>query len=142
MKNEYIISRIKSAIFGNKVAIQENLYYDTYKSLGDFSPDDLVNKRALLGAGVVPPVFVTIPSGTAGATFAITAPDLLLLANLIFPFSMNVFVKSTPTGQISMTDNTQITKNAVQNTSDSSIASVTIYLDGSQLTNDIILKFF
>lgn len=46
MKNESIISRIISAINGNKVAVRENLFYDATKGLLDFEPDDLINLRA------------------------------------------------------------------------------------------------
>lgn len=48
MKNERIISRIISAIKGDKVAVRENLFYDTTKGLLDFAPDDLINLRTAL----------------------------------------------------------------------------------------------
>ncbi len=46
MRNERVISRIISAIFGDKVAVRENLFYDTVKGALDFADDDLINKRA------------------------------------------------------------------------------------------------
>jgi len=52
MKNESVISRIISAIFGSKIAVRENLYYDTTKGTLDFADDDLPNWRAVLA--VVP----------------------------------------------------------------------------------------
>lgn len=64
MKNESVVSRIISAIKGAKVAVRENLFYDTPKSLIDFADDDLINKRALSGAGVIiPPDPVDIVAG-------------------------------------------------------------------------------
>jgi len=65
MKNEGVISRIISAITGNKIAVRENLYYDTIKGTVDFALDDLINLRtahALLN-GV--PFQAVIPAGTA-----------------------------------------------------------------------------
>lgn len=62
MKNESVVSRIISAIKGNKVAIRENLFYDTVKGNLDFAADDLINKRcalAILAGGGVDPVPIT-----------------------------------------------------------------------------------
>jgi hypothetical protein len=47
MKNESVISRIVSAIKGNKIAVRENLFYNTYKSSVDFADDDIPNWRAV-----------------------------------------------------------------------------------------------
>lgn len=58
MKNESVTSRIISAIKGNKVAIRENLFYDTVKGNLDFADDDLINKRtavALISGGGITP---------------------------------------------------------------------------------------
>lgn len=58
MKNESVISRIISAIKGDKVAVRENLFYDTLKGNLDFAPDDLINLRCALailaGGGIAP----------------------------------------------------------------------------------------
>lgn len=48
MKHESLINRIASAITGNKIAVVENLFYDTLKGNLDFAPDDIPNVRAVL----------------------------------------------------------------------------------------------
>jgi hypothetical protein len=63
MKNEIIVSRIISAIFGNKVPIRENLFYDTMKGSLDFADDDVPNWRAVKAAATVGPVPTTITAG-------------------------------------------------------------------------------
>jgi hypothetical protein len=50
MKHESVISRIISAIKGNKIAVRENLFYDTLKGNLDFGLDDVPNMRAVLSA--------------------------------------------------------------------------------------------
>lgn len=65
MKNESVISRIISAIKGNKIAVRENLFYDSFKGSVDFALDDVPNWRAVLSASpIVPPATVNIISGT------------------------------------------------------------------------------
>lgn len=67
MKNETVISRIISAIFGEKIAIRENLYYDTIKGDIDFANDDIPNVRAVkayLTSGGIPPTIIV--AGTTG----------------------------------------------------------------------------
>lgn len=72
MKNESVISRIISAIKGDKVAVRENLFYDTLKGNLDFAPDDLINLRCALailaGGGIVP---VPIIAGTTATPLII-----------------------------------------------------------------------
>jgi hypothetical protein len=64
MKNEISVSRIISAIFGNKVAVRENLFYDTLKGTVDFADDDLVNKRYVdSSTGGIPPSPTVIVAG-------------------------------------------------------------------------------
>lgn len=46
MKHEGAFSRIISVIKNVKVAIRENLFYDSVKTLIDFADDDLINLRA------------------------------------------------------------------------------------------------
>lgn len=62
MKHEGAFNRIISVIFGDKVAVRENLFYNTFKGSLDFAPDDLPNWRAVLA--VVP----------GGGETAITTP--------------------------------------------------------------------
>jgi hypothetical protein len=65
MKNESVISRIISAIKGNKVAVRENLFYDTVKGMLDFAPDDIPNWRAVNSVvPVAPPAPTPIVAGT------------------------------------------------------------------------------
>lgn len=72
MKNESVVSRIISAIKGARVAVRENLFYDTPKSLIDFADDDLINKRALSGAGIIiPPDPVVITAGVTATPLAV-----------------------------------------------------------------------
>jgi hypothetical protein len=72
MKNESVISRIISAIKGNKVAIRENLFYDTVKGTVDFDDDDLVNKRYVdSSTGGIPPNPTVIVAGTTATPLVI-----------------------------------------------------------------------
>lgn len=88
MKNESVISRIISAIKGSKVAIRENLFYDTAKRLLDFAPDDLINLRAAqalisgvnqtvitAGVTVTPLVIAYIETPVPGYTLIRTADN-------------------------------------------------------------------
>lgn len=52
MKHESVISRIISAIFGGKIAVRENLFYDTFKAAIDFLDDDIPNWRAVKAVAV------------------------------------------------------------------------------------------
>lgn len=66
MKNESVISRIISAIKGDKVAVRENLFYDTVKGNLDFEDDDLINKRtveAIISGGTLQ-ITTNIVAGT------------------------------------------------------------------------------
>ena len=72
MKHESVISRIISAIKGNKVAIRENLFYDAIKGTTDFADDDLPNWRsvkAIISSGGGVPV--TITAGVTGTPLTI-----------------------------------------------------------------------
>jgi hypothetical protein len=67
MKNESVISRIISAIKGNRIAIRENLFYDAYKSTIDFADDDLPNWRAVKAEiGNINQITTPITSGVTG----------------------------------------------------------------------------
>lgn len=46
MKHEGVFSRLISSIFGNKIAVRENLFYNTFKGNLDFTDDDIPNWRA------------------------------------------------------------------------------------------------
>lgn len=54
MKHEGVFSRMISAIFGNKIAIRENLFYDTFKGNLDFDDDDVPNWRAVKSITGIP----------------------------------------------------------------------------------------
>lgn len=74
MRGEYAISRIISAIFSNKVAVRENLFYDTVKGDLDFADDDLINKRCLLALIPDPDSQIITPiiGGTTGNPITVT----------------------------------------------------------------------
>lgn len=64
MKHESLVNRIASAIFSQKIAVRENLFYDAFKGSLDFADDDIPNWRAvqaIVGGGGSP---VAIPIGT------------------------------------------------------------------------------
>jgi hypothetical protein len=72
MKNEIIVARIVSAIFGNKIPIRENLFYDKFKGTVDFADDDLVNKRYVdSSTGGIPPNPTVIVAGTTATPLVI-----------------------------------------------------------------------
>lgn len=66
MKNESVISRIISAIKGNKIAVRENLFYDTVKGIVDFGLDDLITLRVLQSSAgqIVRKAFTTTNTST------------------------------------------------------------------------------
>lgn len=67
MRHEPLVNRILSKIAGVKIAIRENLFYETFKGLLDFAPDDLINLRAaqaLLGS-VSTPTRLNFQTGTS-----------------------------------------------------------------------------
>lgn len=100
MRHESVISRIISAIRGGKVAVRENLFYDTVKGNLDFADDDLVNKRTVAGmiaAGgiVIPPT--DIVAGTTDTPLVIPYADtenpgytLVRLSDNSFDWNTNV----------------------------------------------------
>lgn len=90
MKYEVIISRIISAITGDKVAVRENLFYDSFKGAVDFTDDDLVNKRyvdsivpgggvapvpSIITAGVTPTPLVVAYNATTSPIYSLKRPD-------------------------------------------------------------------
>ncbi len=75
MKNESVISRIISAIKNAKVAVRENLFYDTFKGAIDFADDDLINKRtvaAMIAGGGLPATIITAGVDGTPTTVAYT----------------------------------------------------------------------
>lgn len=60
-----VLTRIISKLVGQKVAIRENLYYETVKGNLDFALDDLINLRcAQVIAGGPQPVYLPFAAGT------------------------------------------------------------------------------
>lgn len=74
MRHESVINRILSKIQGVKIAVRENLKYETFKGSSDFSDDDIPNWRAVQ---------------------SITTPNIKLLgvnANVVQPIGAGSFV--------------------------------------------------
>lgn len=72
MKNEGVISRIISAIKGDKIAVRENLFYNIRKGALDFELDDLPNWNAVLS--VVPVSPDPVPITAHVTTTPLTVP--------------------------------------------------------------------
>ena len=118
MKNESVVSRIISAIFGNKIAIRENLFYDSFKGSLDFAPDDIPNYRAVLAA-----------VGTGGASQIITP-----ITGGTTPNPTTVYyntVSAIGTGTTSTSDGTQTNQPAVTITGAGAGAYFTILTVGN-----------
>lgn len=66
MKHEGLFSRIVSSIFGDKIAIRENLFYNTAKFPADFADDDLPNWQSVKAeiANTLLPVELSYGIGT------------------------------------------------------------------------------
>lgn len=100
MKNESVISRIISAMFGNKIAVRENMFYDSMKGSVDFAPDDIPNWRAVLAA-----------VGTGGASQIGTAITSGVTANPITVYY--TILSAAGLGSTSTADGTQTNQPAV-----------------------------
>lgn len=100
MRHEGAFSRIMSAIFGNKVAVRENLFYDTMKGSLDFAPDDIPNVRAVLayisGGGLEP---ISIPQTTT------TTPKVIAYSATISPDYVLINLTGSPTNLIDNSTN-------------------------------------
>jgi len=76
MKHHFEVNRIASND-NQAILIDDKLRYILAYNLIDFDDDDLINKRALVGAipTIVPPFATAIPAGTAMAGYFLPVPS-------------------------------------------------------------------